>query len=167
MIQLIRNFDTSLIKFKNSRKTANGSIIIDIEEMPFLQTPWCKIAYPVEHTINVEADGYFLEKIQEIDNIIVDHCSKVFDLCPQDITEMYKSLVKNYKTDEKYVFRISMNTSTIVFDKDKEYNKTNSGEVLKINNHIRFIFKLKKITMSNHEIKIQTDLIQVETNESR
>lgn len=161
MIVLIKNFDPSSIKFNKSRKTTSGSIIIDIEDMPLLQSSWCKIVYPVEHTINVQANGFLLEKCQQLDDMIVQHCAQTFDLCPQDITEMYKSIIR--KSEEKYTFRISMNASTVIFNEDEEYTKSNAGEILKVNNDIRFIFKLKKITMANHEIKVQTDLVQVET----
>lgn len=184
MVTLIRDFDTTLIKFKKSRKTSSGSIIIDLEEMPLLQSPWCKIVYPVEHSINLEASSTFLKKCQEIDNMIVDHCAKVFDFCPQEITEMYKSIIKYYGLDSddiKYVFRISMNTTTVIFEskeeeskeeeskegESKEYTKSNAGEILKVGDYVRVLFKIKKITMSNHEIKLQMDLSQVEKFDPR
>lgn len=167
-ILLIKDFNTDSLKFKKSRKTASNSIIIDLEEMPLLQSPWCKIVYPVEHSINVEATGVFLEKTQDLDNIIVNHCSKVFDFCPQDTTEMYKSMVKSLESN-RYIFRVSMNTTTVIYSKmdseSNEYFKKDANEVLKVGDDIRFLFKLKKITMSNHEIKIQIDLVQVEKHD--
>ncbi len=169
-VLLIKDFNTDSLKFKKSRKTASNSVIIDIEEMPLLQSPWCKIVYPVEHTINVEATDIFLQKTQDLDNIIVNHCSKVFDFCPQDMTEMYKSMIKCITKDDfesnRYIFRVSMNTTTVIYSESNEYSKKDANEILKVGDIIRFLFKIKKITMSNHEIKIQIDLAQVEKYEA-
>lgn len=138
---------------------ASGSVIIDVD-MPYLQTPWCTIAYPVEHTVNVEATNSFLEKCQEIDNLITNHCSTVFNFCPQEITDMYRGILKAYET--KTVFRTSLNTTTVIFEDEEEHPKSNAKDVLKVGDRVRFIFKIKKISMLNHELKLQIDVLQLE-----
>lgn len=159
-MKLLKELSRSDIKFNKIRKTSSGSKLIDVDCEP-IQTCWCKIVYDVDFSICTDVPELLEEKIKMVDNKILDHCSEVLDICHQELSDMYRSLLK--PKNGGFYFRMPVNSSSILFGPEKNYHKKSEmKKVLKKNYYIRFIFKIKKISFKDYNLKPQLELIQAE-----
>jgi hypothetical protein len=160
---LFNDVNIDNIKFKKLRGTSSGSKIIDFDYIGLIQTGWCEIIYDVDYGICTEVTPEFRIFLEKLDTKIINHCSEVLDLCPQALTEMYIPLLRPNKNG--HYFRLGISTTSILFDKESNYyNKSEMKDVLKKRDFVRFIFKFKKLNFKDHILKVQTEMIQTESN---
>jgi hypothetical protein len=162
MIKLLKDFNSVELIFKPVRKTQTGSRIIDVDNDFLYQTCWLQIVGDVEYNICVDSEK-IKDVLHQIDEIVIEHVSKILGFSKQETIKMYKPLLK--KSGDSNYFCISILTNTILFDKHKNfYNKSDIKNILKPGQNVRFIFAFKKIYFKDHDITFPLELIQIEVS---
>jgi len=160
-MKLLKDLSISDINFKKIRSTTVGKII-DIEFETF-QTDWCQICYDVDYAIYANISKTFEIFVAELDSEIINHCSKIFDMCETNITMMYRSLLKPRPNSNGCYIRIPISSTSILWGPNREYySKEEMPNILKVGNYIRFIIKLKKLYFKDNSLTLQLDLVQAE-----
>lgn len=155
------------LKFKKIRSTPTSAKIIDIE-MDIFQTGWCKICYDVDYAICTDVPDQLKNILMEMDNRIIEHCSEVLDFCPQEITTMFRPILR--PRGEGYYFRVPISSSSVLFGISEEngekirkhYNKKEMPDVLRVGNYVRFIIRMKKLYFKDHSLTVQMEMKQAE-----
>jgi hypothetical protein len=159
-IKLIENFSANDLIFKGIRKTASGTRLVNIDYEYLLQTPWLRILYDVEYSVCVEAEK-IKEILSSIDDKILNYMTEQLNITIEELTEMYRPLLKISKNINCFTIPISSNS--VLFDSSKNYyNKAEMKNILKPNDNIRLLIKFKKISFGDHDLKILLELIQLE-----
>lgn len=159
-VKLFKNFDQTDLIFKPVRKTATGSRIIDVDCKVLFQTGWLKILYEVDYSICVDSEK-IKDTLNQIDQIVISQASNSLDFSKDEITKMYRPLLK--QSGDSSCFSVSILTATTLFDKHKNfYDKSEIKNILKPGQNVRFIFGLKKIYFKDHELTFPLELQQIE-----
>jgi len=155
------------LKFKKVRSTKVGANIIDLD-IDLIQTCWCKICYDVDYSICTDVPEAFEKILAKIDNKVIEHCSKVLDLCPQTMSRMYSPLLR--PRGDGYYFRTPISNISVLWEHNenesgrKHYNKKEMSNILQVGHYIRFIIRLKKLYFKDNNLTLQTELLQAEYN---
>jgi hypothetical protein len=161
---LLKNLNVNDITFEKPRKTGVGATIIDVNS-DLIQTCWCKILYDVDYAICTDVPEQIRSNLQELDSKIIDHCSEVFKVCHQELTDMYKPFFRTISHDgtgSSYL-RMPISTNTIMWNQGKHtQTKKDIQELLSKNDYVRFIFKIKKLYFKDNCLTVQIELVQVE-----
>lgn len=160
-MKFLKNVDVENdLKFKKVRTTSVGAKIIDID-MPIIQTCWTKILYDVDYSICTNVPELLKETLIKMDTKIIDHCAEIFNMCHENITEMYRPLLR--PTENDYYFKVPISNSSVLWKtSDTWYNKSEMKEILKVGHYVRFIIKFKKLYFKDYNLTVQFELIQAE-----
>jgi hypothetical protein len=144
------------IIFKKSRKTATGTIIIDIIA-DTIQTCWLQIVDDMDETSCICVNNTTINNtLINIDNTIIEHVSKAINLTTDEVKKMYNCLFKF----DYLILRLS--PKTVLFHNNECYDKDNIKNYVTKNDYARFIISLKKISIKNQDIDVSIELLQVE-----
>ena len=149
--------------FKKVRSTPAGARIIDLK-IDIFQTCWCKVRYDVDYAICTDVPEELEKVFAAMDNKIVEHCAEVLGFCEQEIASMYRPILRT--TNSGFYFRMPISNSSVLWGGEggdrKHYNKKEMAEVLKIGNYVRFVIRMKKLYFKDHNLTVQTELVQAE-----
>jgi hypothetical protein len=159
-MKLIEELNIDELEFKKMRETNTGSRIIDIDNTDLYQTPWMKIIYEVEYNICIDA-AKIQDVLEQIDNRVIQYSAICLEFTEDETREMYRPLLR--KSNNQVYFSIPITVGTVLFDRDKTfYNKTEIKDILKVNQHVRFILRFKKLYFKDHNLTFQIELVQIE-----
>jgi hypothetical protein len=157
-VKLLIDFIPDDIKFTQARKTATGTKIIDLQDVPLFQSPWTRVMHDIDNYICVDCKQ-FRTVLELIDGLVLDNAIKLFgigDFGDNESETNYKSLVRG-----NYMY-LPIPTNIIIFDQNKDYYYKSDLKKIKINSIIRFIFSIQKIYFKDYTISTIIKLVQIE-----